>query len=88
MERLLKQLRHQVVCEKRQLNDVFVHLVENRNVLAQQWNRTILLHLIQILRELDKCEKIVQNVNHGIPIVVDFIQDANSPTQVSFFQLT
>jgi hypothetical protein len=32
---------HEIVREKRQLNHILVHFVENRNILAQKWQNPV-----------------------------------------------
>ena len=60
--------------EEGQLDGVFVNFVEDGNVLAQMWQDVVFFGLTQQLRLFQKQEEIIQNVNDGIPVVVNLVQ--------------
>ena len=72
-----KQLA-QVVCKERQLNFVFVHVVEDADVLANDGDRAVLHGFAEELRALHVNEVVVQNVHDGVALVVQVVQVRNA----------
>jgi len=67
-----------VVREQSQFNFVFVHVVEDANVLANYCNGAILGGFIEQVRVFDVAEVVVQNVHDGIALVVQLVQVRNA----------
>jgi hypothetical protein len=68
----------QVVCEKREFNFVFVHVVEYADVFADDGDGAILCGFIEQARVFDVAEVVVQNVHDGIALIVQLVQMRNA----------
>lgn len=60
--------------------------MENRNILAQKGQDIVLLDFGEGRRKFDKTEKEIENIDDGVPVVVDFVENPNRPAQIACFQ--
>jgi hypothetical protein len=77
---------HQIIGEERQLDDIFMHFVKNRDIFAQERQHIILLNFCERWRKLDKTEKVVEDVDHRVSIIVNLVQNADRPLKIARFQ--
>ncbi len=77
---------HQIIREKREFNHVLVHLVENRNILAKKGQHIVLFNFGQCRSKFHKREKVIEDVDDRVAVIMDFVQDSGSAEQILGFQ--